>query len=109
MPGGIWTNLQRHWERDVLSGMKTQMAAQETSVMKTPEQGAATSVFVATSPLFDHIGGRYFDDCNESEVVDEIVDGLHGVRVYALDSGAAQRLWDLSDELISSAQNAAPG
>ncbi|MFC5032303.1 MULTISPECIES: hypothetical protein [Streptomyces] len=33
---------------------------------KTPEQGTATSVLVATSPLLDGIGGRYFEDCNEA-------------------------------------------
>ena len=34
--------------------------------IKTREQGAATSVLVATSPLLDGIGGRYFEDCNEA-------------------------------------------
>ena len=33
---------------------------------KTPEQGAATSILVATSPLLDGVGGRYFEDCNEA-------------------------------------------
>lgn len=35
---------------------------------KTPQQGAATSILVATSPLLDGVGGRYFEDCNEAEV-----------------------------------------
>ncbi len=30
------------------------------------EQGAATSVLVATSALLEGIGGRYFEDCNEA-------------------------------------------
>jgi hypothetical protein len=33
---------------------------------KSPEQGAATSVLLATSPELEGIGGRYFDDCNEA-------------------------------------------
>ena len=37
---------------------------------KTIEQGAATSVLVATSPQLDGIGGRYFEDCNQARVLD---------------------------------------
>ena len=33
---------------------------------KTLEQGAATSVLVATSPQLEGIGGHYFEDCNEA-------------------------------------------
>ncbi len=50
--------------------------------MKTPEQGAATSVLLATSPVVEGIGGRYFEDCNEAEVVPQIR-GINGVRDYA--------------------------
>ena len=56
MPGAIATNLQRH-----TGGMKTPPERR-----KTPEQGAATSVLLATSPLLEGIGGRYFVDCNEA-------------------------------------------
>lgn len=99
MPGGIWTNLQRHWDPDVLAATKTSASAAGYSA-KTPEQGAATSVLLATSPDLEGVGGRYFDDCNESAVVDQIVDGLHGVRGYALDPEAARRLWDVSLDLL---------
>jgi len=105
MPGGIWTNLQRHWDPGTLAGMKEQMAAQENSIMKTPEQGAATSVLLAASPLLDGIGGRYFDDCNEAPIVDEIIDGLHGVRSYALDPQRAQQLWQTSTDLVNTARS----
>lgn len=73
---------------------------------KTPQQGAATSVLLAVSPLLEGVGGRYFDDCQESDVVPEIVDGHHGVRDYALDPVAATRLWDVSEQLLA-ANNAA--
>lgn len=59
MPGAIPTNLQRH-----IGGMKT-----PPEQRKTPEQGAATSVLLATSPLLEGVGGRYFVDCNETAVV----------------------------------------
>ena len=102
MPGGIWTNLQRHWDPEELARMKARDASgAHGATSKTPEQGAATSVLLATSPKLAGIGGRYFDDCNEAEVVEEIVDGLHGVRSYALDAEAAERLWDVSLELLA--------
>ena len=37
--------------------------------LKTPQQGAAISVLLATSPLLAGIGGRYFVDCDESAFV----------------------------------------
>ena len=101
MPGGIWTRLQRYWDPADLAAAKASTAAAGWTA-KTPEQGAATSVLLAVSPLLNGIGGRYFDDCQESDVVPEIVDGLHGVRDYALDPVAAARLWDVSEQLLAS-------
>lgn len=97
MPGGIFTNLQRHWDPEVLAATKRAAAG----LAKTPEQGAATSVLLATSPLLDGVGGRYFEDCHEAEVVDEIRDGVHGVLPHALDPVAASRLWEVSLELLA--------
>ena len=104
MPGGIWTNLQRHWDPDVLADTKEAVAASGMA-MKTPEQGAATSVLLATSPLLEGVGGRYFEDCHEAEVVPEIIDGISGVRAYALDPDAARRLWDVSLDLLARARS----
>jgi NAD(P)-dependent dehydrogenase (short-subunit alcohol dehydrogenase family) len=100
MPGGIFTNLQRH-----VGGSEYIAAARErfkdAGVMfKTPEQGAATSVLLATSPQLRGVGGRYFDDCNESETIANRGDGIHGVAPYALDPANAERLWDVSLELL---------
>ncbi|WP_336921282.1 SDR family NAD(P)-dependent oxidoreductase [Aquipuribacter sp. SD81] len=97
MPGGIFTNLQRHWDPQVREGMKEQFA----SVSKTPEQGAATSVWAATSPDLAGVGGLYLEDCHEAEVVDAVTDGLHGVVPHALDPDAARRLWELSEEMLA--------
>jgi len=93
MPGGIWTNLQRHWDPAAL-------AATAGLAVKSPEQGAATSVLLATGQALAGIGGRYFEDCREAEVVEAIVDGIHGVRDYALNPVAAERLRDVSLELL---------
>jgi NAD(P)-dependent dehydrogenase (short-subunit alcohol dehydrogenase family) len=90
-PGAIPTNLQRY-----VGGIKL-----APDLLKTPEQGAATSVFVATSPLVEGIGGRYFADCNEGVRVTRRIDGdFTGVAPYALDGNNAERLWELSLELV---------
>ncbi|MBG6224622.1 NAD(P)-dependent dehydrogenase (short-subunit alcohol dehydrogenase family) [Arthrobacter sp. CAN_A2] len=102
MPGGVWTGLQRHWDPEELAATKARVAAQGFTV-KTPAQGAATSVFAATSPLLEGLGGRYFEDCREADVVPAIVDGLHGVRDYALDPVSARRLWEVSLGILAGA------
>ena len=106
MPGGVWTTLQQHWEPDTLRAMKEQVPPTDAAGMgvKTPEQGAATSVLLATWPGLRGVGGRYFEDCHEAEVVEAIPDGLHGVCAYALDPAAAERLWDVSLALQAGTQ-----
>ena len=94
-PGAIeTTNLSRYLDPDYLG----QLRVSGVYRYKTPEQGAATSVLVATSPQLEGIGGRYFQDCNEAPVVDpataeEIGAGVAG---YAVDPANAERLWQLS-------------
>ncbi|GAA0973994.1 3-oxoacyl-[acyl-carrier-protein] reductase FabG [Nocardioides aquaticus] len=108
MPGGIWTPLQRHWSPEKRAAAEAQSRKAEAAGlfrMKTPEQGAATSVFLATSPLVEGIGGRYFEDCREAAVVDKL-DGIHGVLPHALDPDDARRLWDVSEDLLAAARQA---
>jgi NAD(P)-dependent dehydrogenase (short-subunit alcohol dehydrogenase family) len=106
MPGGVWTDLQRHWDPEVLAATKAQAAAAGYAV-KTPEQGAATSVFAATSPLLEGVGGHYLEDCRPARIVPEIIDGVRGVRPYALDPANAERLWDVSLGLLDAARRVA--
>ncbi|MFJ8310981.1 MULTISPECIES: SDR family NAD(P)-dependent oxidoreductase [unclassified Streptomyces] len=97
MPGAIYTNLQRHTEGGRGSG------GVPAELIKTVEQGAATSVLLATSPLLEGVGGRYFADCNETETetVDHRTGTLHGVARYAVDPDNARRLWTLSEGLLT--------
>jgi NAD(P)-dependent dehydrogenase (short-subunit alcohol dehydrogenase family) len=103
-PGGIATNLQRHVGEDFIARW---LAEQERNgnqmTLKTPEQGSATSVLVGASPLLDRIGGLYFEDCNEAEVLEPGSEegAVAGVATYALDRENADRLWDLSLDLIA--------
>ncbi len=91
MPGAIATNLQRY-----TGGLKTPPERQ-----KTPEQGAATSVLLATSGLLKGIGGRYFEDCNEATIVANGNGYISGVAPYALDPDNADRLWEESLRLFA--------
>ena len=79
--------------------------------MKTPQQGASTSVFAATSPLLADIGGVYLKDndiatlsASAMPVGDRFgsspVDTSGGVTPYAVDPESAQRLWELSEQLL---------
>jgi NAD(P)-dependent dehydrogenase (short-subunit alcohol dehydrogenase family) len=62
---------------------------------KNTEQGAATSVLLAASPLVDGVTGRYFEDCNEAPPHQP------GVAEYAIDPDKAARLWRLSVEMLA--------
>jgi NAD(P)-dependent dehydrogenase (short-subunit alcohol dehydrogenase family) len=107
-PGPVaTTNLNQHLDADALAAVQAS-APYATSFdeskmrYKTAEQGAATSVFVATSPLLDGVGGRYFEDCNQAPVIDPNVPNstIFGVAAYALDPANANRLWEVSLELL---------
>ena len=100
MPGGIRTNLQRYVTDEELNRLRARSAALRRPRWKTPEQGAATSVLVATSPLLDGIGGRYFEDCNEAGRNQP--GARYGVAAYALDPDAAARLWQVSVDTLAS-------
>src|ERR1700742_4842872 len=58
-PGAVPTNLQRHVGGKLVTPPEKR---------KTTQQGAATSVLLATSRQLEGIGGRYFEDCNEASV-----------------------------------------
>ncbi|WP_329081168.1 MULTISPECIES: SDR family NAD(P)-dependent oxidoreductase [unclassified Streptosporangium] len=89
-PGAILTNLTRHMDQEDLDAS----IAGGGYTFKTPEQGAATSVLVAASPLLEGVGGRYFEDCAPAR---RHVPGTSGgVADHALDPGAADRLWRVS-------------
>ncbi|MBO2012106.1 SDR family NAD(P)-dependent oxidoreductase [Hymenobacter negativus] len=90
-PGAIATNLQKH-----TGGLKTPPERRKTSA-----QGAATTILLATSPLLAGIGGRYFEDCNEAEIVLRRPADYQGVAAYALDAANAERLWDVALNLIA--------
>ncbi|GAA2697966.1 SDR family NAD(P)-dependent oxidoreductase [Actinoplanes palleronii] len=77
---------------------------------KTPQQAAATIVFGATSPLLDGIGGVYLKNSNVAPLdptpwgptpVGEKPVVLSDAAPHALDPASAQRLWALSEKLLT--------
>ena len=107
-PGGIVeTNLSRYMDPEQVAELRATAATTGATTQtingapirfKTIAQGAATSVLVATSPQLEGIGGRYFEDCNEAEMIraETAATAPSGVAPYALDPAAAERLWALS-------------
>jgi NAD(P)-dependent dehydrogenase (short-subunit alcohol dehydrogenase family) len=100
-PGGIMTPLQRHLTRqEMVDRGWIDQDGNQLMRFKTPEQGASTQVWAATSPRLDGLGGLYCEDCDVAELAaSESTDPSHGVRPHAVDPDEAARLWILSAEL----------
>jgi hypothetical protein len=67
---------------------------------KTIAGGASTAVWCATSPMLAEGGGVYCEDCNIAVAVADDDAGFSGVRSWATDPAAAERLWSLSETLL---------
>ncbi|MFE6489822.1 oxidoreductase, partial [Streptomyces sp. NPDC057757] len=100
-PGGILAPLQRHLPKQEMverGRIDEDGKLLHPDVFKSPEQGAATQVWAATSPRLAGRGGVYCEDCDIAEPAP--ADGERtGVKAYAIDSEQAARLWELSAEL----------
>lgn len=107
MPGNSITNLPRHFSEEQLQGLfqTVNNARAEAGLgptqLKDIDQAAATSVWAAVVADKDEIGGRYLEDCAVAEIDDTPNPFLEGVMSYALDSEAAQKLWQTSESLIN--------
>ncbi|WP_341645034.1 SDR family NAD(P)-dependent oxidoreductase [Thauera sp. SDU_THAU2] len=100
-PGSIYTPLQRHMSMEELTslGWLDDKGEVIDPNFKTPPQGAATSVWAATSPLLDGKGGLYCENCDVAVHDNSAEPTETGVRDYAIDPAQAERLWKLSAEL----------
>lgn len=96
-PGGILTPLQRHLPKEEMVALKwiDEDGNAINSAFKSPEQGAATQLWAATSPQLEGKGGVYCEDCDIAEPFVEGVPSI-GVKEYAVDPEQSKRLWDLS-------------
>lgn len=127
-PGSIvGTGLEKHLSREELraAGVIDENGnpiLNPAKNLKTAEQGAATSVWCATSPQLAGMGGVYCENCDIAPLVPEedaakgsnaplrrFGDAIRqvgsmplGVMPYAVDPEAADRLWSLSEQLLGS-------
>lgn len=82
-PGGIRSNLGRS-EGRALEVLRRVVGL----FLKTPEEGARTSLHLACSPELEGVSGRYFAKCRERTPA-----------AHARDPELARRLWERSEEL----------
>ncbi|MGN6479096.1 oxidoreductase [Luteibacter sp.] len=108
-PGAIVTDLARYMSVDDMRKFgaiddEGKPVVDIQRGMKSVAQGAATSVWAATSPMLDGKGGLYLEDSDIAPLLDdatvaaEDLRNLHGVRPYAIDPDAADALWELSEQ-----------
>ena len=98
-PGVIHTDLGRHMGPEDYQTLMAEAPPGEFR-MKSVEAGAATSVFAATAPELEGRGGLYLEDCQIAAINDADDSADSGVRSYALDESAAERLWAISEEMV---------
>ncbi|WP_369026228.1 oxidoreductase [Qipengyuania sp. RANM35] len=99
-PGGIATPLQRHLTMDEQRAMG--WYDEEGNVheaFKSTEEGASTSVWCATSPLLEGMGGVYCEDCDIAKPADPENPRAGGVWPHVRDEGLAEALWRKSEEM----------
>lgn len=99
-PGAIFTGLQQPEDLRAIGWIDEH--GQRTNLMnwKTPEEGAATSVWAAVGQELEGIGGRYLEDCQEAAPRTLETPRGYGYLPYALDPAHAERLWTLSQEFV---------
>jgi NAD(P)-dependent dehydrogenase (short-subunit alcohol dehydrogenase family) len=108
-PGGIQTELARHFPEGALGKMVEEMSATLAAQGKGPfewktiPQGAATSLWAGVIAPAEEVGGQYCENCHVGRTVADdqpLTAASEGVRAYALDPGRAKALWARSEEWV---------
>lgn len=110
-PGGILTPLQRHLPQEEMVALgwldeNGELSELAKTGFKTPEQGASTTLWAATSPQLAGKPGVYCEDCNIASLADNDSGPMaryFGVDPHACDDAAAERLWEMSEKLLATA------
>lgn len=100
MPGAIVSNLQKHIP--VEEQRELGWLDQNNNLnphFKSPEQGAATSIWAAVTPELANRGGLYLEDCSIAETW-SIDSPMKGVLLYALNPERAEILWEVSEQMV---------
>ncbi|KEF60408.1 uncharacterized protein A1O9_01969 [Exophiala aquamarina CBS 119918] len=97
-PGSIETGLGVHMDFSALKAMPEMLR-----IMKSPGQGAATTVLAAVDKELEGTGGKYLDDTQVCPPADPKLAadlGSPGHAAWAYDVDAATRLWEVSNKLV---------
>ena len=107
-PGAIATPIGRHLAAEEIEQLVKDNATSATNPedadqggIKTVAQGAATSVYAATALELSGMGGAYLENCGVADVVPDDPSFRGGVRDYAVDVEQADRLWNVSESMVS--------
>ncbi len=109
-PGGIFTPLQRHLPKEEMIAMGWLGEDGEPSELakagfKSPEQGASTTLWAATSTKLEGKAGVYCEDADIAAPTDpeSPMARYMGVDAHACDDDAAEKLWKISTDLLAEA------
>lgn len=98
-PGSVLTDLARHFSDEAKAGFASDPYL--VTITKNPDQGAATSIWAATSSALEGQGGKYLEDCQIIGKWDPTVGQWSpGYGNHTYDEAKAQKLWDLSLKLV---------
>jgi len=105
-PGNIWgTELGREAPLETLQQFgfvddKGEPIQEVIASLKTIPQGAATTIWCATSPLLDNIGGVYCEDADIAGLAPDSGEEISaGVKPYSLDENNAKNLWKWTEKI----------
>ncbi len=91
-PGVVLTEIARHLEESYLpfkNFVKTILFPVFVYFLKSPKDGAQTTIYCAIDPILNNKSGKYYADCAESQPTK-----------YAQDDIMAKKLWDLSEKIV---------
>jgi NAD(P)-dependent dehydrogenase (short-subunit alcohol dehydrogenase family) len=100
-PGGVRTELQdRYLTPEEVRARYYDEAGNLLPSFKTPEQGAATTVWASVAPELEGIGGLYLEDCQQAIPYNPEISTLTGYMPYALSADHAEQLWTIAEKLV---------
>ena len=99
MPGCIATGLQQYISAEIKEKWAKDPAT--TKIVKSTEQGAATTVLAAIDKEWEGIGGNYLEDCQEILSKEEKGGAAYfGYAKHAFDKDSEERLWNESLSMV---------
>jgi NAD(P)-dependent dehydrogenase (short-subunit alcohol dehydrogenase family) len=107
-PGGIFTPLQRHLTDEEMAALGWKNADGTIpdavkAMFKTPEQGASTTVWAATSPILAGKGGVYCENCDVAQLAGPESQRWEHAREWIADDARAEKLWAMSEKMLADA------